>query len=198
MASTRDLRRRIRSIASTAQITKAMQMVAASKMRKAQQAAIAMPPFTPPLYRIQRTATTRDLDLQHPLLEKRPVKRRAVVLVASDKGLCGPLNSNIFRVASQYNPATTAFITAGRKAAQFVARTRRRLGAEFPYGGTPRYQEASAIAALARDLFVKGDADAVCIVATQFVNTLTQVPVTFELLPIVAITGLKGPQAAVE
>ena len=77
MLSTRDIRRRIRSISSTAQITKAMQMVAASKMRKAQQAALAGRPFVRLLYRMQRTATTQAVDFSHPLLEVREVRRRA-------------------------------------------------------------------------------------------------------------------------
>jgi len=84
MASTREIRRRIRSISSTAQITKAMQMVAASKMRKAQQAAINVRPFIQLLYRIQRQAVTRATDFTHPLLEVREVRKRAIVLVASD------------------------------------------------------------------------------------------------------------------
>ena len=123
MAGTRELRRRIRSIRSTAQITKAMQMVAASKMRKAQEAAIAVRPFIRMIYRIQRRAVTRVVDFTHPLLEVRPVKKRLVILIASDKGLCGALNSNLFREAAQFDKQTTTFITAGRKAAQFVARS---------------------------------------------------------------------------
>src|SRR5262245_39967914 len=115
MASTRELRRRIRSISSTAQITRAMQMVAASKMRKAQQAATTVRPFVRLLYRIQRQATTHALDFEHPLVTVRPVHKRAVILVASDKGLCGALNSNVFRVAGRFDPHSTVFITAGRK-----------------------------------------------------------------------------------
>jgi F-type H+-transporting ATPase subunit gamma len=198
MASTRELRRRIRSISSTAQITKAMQMVAASKMRKAQQAAIAVRPFIQLLYRIQRQAIAGAIDFQHPLLEVRPVKQRAVILIAGDKGLCGALNSNVFRLAGRYDPKSTVFITAGRKAAQFVARTRRHLAAEFPYGDTPTFPEARAIAALARDLFLKGEIDEVKIVATRFVNTLTQQAVTFEFLPIGELLGLRMPGAAAE
>src|SRR5688500_10332901 len=112
MSSPRDLRRRIRSIGGTAQITKAMQMVAASKMRKAQQAAVTTAPFVRRLYRMQRTATTRAIDFEHPLLVARPVRRRAVILIAADKGLCGPLNTNVFRLAAQFDPETTIFITA--------------------------------------------------------------------------------------
>jgi F-type H+-transporting ATPase subunit gamma len=195
MASTRELRRRIRSISSTSQITRAMQMVAASKMRKAQLAATNVRPFVRLLYRIQRTATTHAYDFRHPLIEARPVKKRAVILVAADKGLCGALNSNVFRLAGRYDPASTVFITAGRRAAQFVARTRRTLVAEFPYGDTPRFAESRAIVALAREMFLKGEADAVDIVTTQFVNTLVQKPVTLELLPIGDIAGAQIPGA---
>src|SRR5277367_4061713 len=174
MNSPRDLRRRIRSISSTAQITKAMQMVAASKMRKAQLAALAGRPFVQVLYRIQREATTRMGEFRHPLLERREVRKRAIILIGADRGLCGALNSNLFRLAAEFDPSSTVFITAGRKASQFVARTRRQLIAEFKYGDNPRYPEARAIAACARDLFLKREVDQIQIIATRFVNTLTQ------------------------
>ena len=200
MASGRDIRRRIRSISSTAQITRAMQMVAASKMRKAQQAALDIRPFAQLLYRFQRVATThlQQIEFTHPLLDVREVRRRAVILVAADKGLCGALNSNIFRLAGRYDPHTTVFIAAGRKAAQFIARTRRTLVAEFPYGDTPQYAESRAIAAMARDLFLKGDVDEVDLIATRFVNTLVQQPGVLELLPVGEIKGLTIPGAPPE
>jgi F-type H+-transporting ATPase subunit gamma len=193
MASTRDIRRRIRSVGSTSQITRAMQMVAASKMRKAQEAALAGRPFTQMIYRFQREATIQLREFNHPLLEVRPVRKRAVILVAADKGLCGALNSNLFRLAAQFDPESTVFITAGRKAAQFVAATRRQLVAEFAYGDSPRFPEARAIAAFARDLFLKKEVDEVRILATRFVNTLTQHPVSLEFLPVGEIKGLKIP-----
>ena len=133
MNSPRDLRRRIKSISGTAQITKAMQMVAASKMRKAQQAALAARPFAQLLYRIQRSATSRAYQFGHPLLEVREVRRTGVILIAGDKGLCGALNTNVFRLAAQFDPQSTVYIAAGRKAAQLVARSRRHLAAEFAY-----------------------------------------------------------------
>jgi F-type H+-transporting ATPase subunit gamma len=170
-----------------------MQMVAASKMRKAQQAALAAAPFAWLLYRIQRSATARVHDFVHPLLEVREVRRRAVILVAADKGLCGALNTNVFRLASQFDPDTTIFITAGRKAAQFVARSRRQLAAEFAYGDSPTFPEARAIAAFARNLFLEGKVDQVQIVATRFVNTLSQEAVSIEYLPVGAIKGLRVP-----
>ena len=125
MLSMHDLRRRIRSVGSTAQITRAMQMVAASKMRKAQNAALAGRPFGRLLYRIQREATTQAVNFSDPLLEVRPVHKRAVILISPNQGLCGGLNSNLFHLAEQFDPQTTVFITAGRKATEFVTRTGR-------------------------------------------------------------------------
>ena len=193
MTSPRDIRRRIKSVKSTAQITKAMQMVAASKMRKAQQAALNGRPFAALLYRFQRKATTQAVDFSHPLLEVREVRKRAVILIGGDKGLCGALNSNLFRLASQFDPQTTVFITAGRRAAQYIARTHRQLVAEFAYGDSPRYAEAKAIATCARDLFLKGEVDQVQVVSTRFINTLSQEPVCLDFLPVGAIKGLKLP-----
>jgi F-type H+-transporting ATPase subunit gamma len=193
MNSPRDLRRRIRSIRGTAQITRAMQMVAASKMRRAQEAAIQVRPFVRLLYRIQRKATTRPIAFKHPLLEVREVRKRAVVLVGADKGLCGALNTNVCRLAAQFDPASTVYITAGRKAAQFIAATGRQLVADFPYSDTPRFAEARAIAAFARDLFLRGEVDQVQLVATRFVNTVTQEAICLDFLPIGAITTIQVP-----
>ena len=168
-------------------------MVAASKMRKAQLAALAGRPFVKVLYRIQREATTRMQDFHHPLLEVREIRRRALILVGADKGLCGSLNSNLFRLAADFDPQTTVFITAGKKAAQFVARSGRNLVADFPYAETPKFAEARAIAAFARDLFLKREVDEVRIAATRFVNTLTQHPLCLEFLPVGEIRAMKIP-----
>jgi len=170
-----------------------MQMVAGSKMRKAQQAALDGRPFAYLLYRIQREATTRMGEFTHSLLEKREVRKRAVILIGADKGLCGALNSNLFRVATQFDPQSTVFITAGRKAAQFVAHSGRHLAAEFEYSETPHFSEATAIASFARDLFLKDEADQVQIAFTRFVNTLSQVPLVLDFLPIGEITEMKIP-----
>lgn len=145
------------------------------------------------LYRIQRGATMHMGDFSHPLLEVREVRKRAIILVAADKGLCGPLNANLFRLAAQYDPQSTVFIAAGRKAAQFVARSRRQLVAEFAYGDSPRFPEARAVAACATDLFLKREVDQVLVLATAFINTLTQRPACFEYLPIGAIKGMQVP-----
>lgn len=198
MPSPRELRRRIRSITSTAQITRAMQMVASSKMFKAQQSTLMTRPFAQLMYRIQRHATTHAREFTHPLLEVREVRKRAVILVGTDKGLCGALNTNVFRVAAQFDPATTLFITAGKRASQFVAHTHRQLVAEFTFTDSPRMAEARPIANFARDLFLKGEVDEVKVVGTQFINTLSQKAVEIEFLPIGEIKGLKLPGAESE
>lgn len=198
MPSLRDIRHRIKSVGSTAQITRAMQMVAASKMRKAQLSALTTRPFGQLLYRIQRRAITHAREFTHPLLEVREVRKRAVILVGTDKGLCGSLNANLFRAASHFDPQTTVYIAVGKRAAQFIARTRRQLAAEFAFTDTPRYGEARPIATLARDLFLKGEVDQVQVLATRFINTMTQRAVVVEFLPIGEIKGLKIPGAESE
>src|SRR5262249_7449136 len=105
---------------------------------------------------------------------------------------------NLFRLAAEFDPKTTVFIAAGRKAGQFVARTHRQLAAEFTYADTPRFLEARAIAAFARDLFLKREVDQVQVIATRFVNTLTQQPLCLEFLPIGEIKGLKIPGTRLE
>src|SRR6266508_4119638 len=176
MASPRDLRRRIKSIRNTAQITKAMQMVAASKMRKAQQSAMAGRPYASLMNEVLAEVTANAGDFAHPLMEVRKVSKRAVIVISTDKGLCGALNSNLLREAAKFEKETTVYITAGKKASQFVARTKRQLAAEFTYKDAPLFSEARAISRFARDMFAKGEVDHVDIVFTNFISTLAQKP----------------------
>jgi F-type H+-transporting ATPase subunit gamma len=192
MPSTRDIRRRIKSVKNTAQITKAMQMVAAAKMRKAQQAALVGRPYADLLNEILAEAVDRIAAFKHPLMEAREIKKRAIILVSSDRGLCGGLNSNLFREAVKLDKNTTVFVVAGRKASQFVARTKRQLAAEFTYKDTPSFAEARAISKFAQDLFLKGEADAVDILYTKFVSTLVQQPKTVPFLPVGKIEAVKA------
>jgi F-type H+-transporting ATPase subunit gamma len=184
MASTRDLRRRIKSIRNTSQITKAMQMVAAAKMRKAQQAAVAGRPYASLMNEVLAEVTANAGDFSHPLMEVREVRKRAVIVVSTDKGLCGALNSNLLREAARFDKATTVYITAGRKASQFVARTKRHLAAEFTYKDAPLFSEARAISRFAQERFIKGEVDAVDILVTNFISTLVQKPEVRPLLPV--------------
>jgi F-type H+-transporting ATPase subunit gamma len=183
MASTREIRRRIKSVRNTAQITKAMQMVASSKMARAQQSALNGRPFaTMAIDLMSRLAADQHEDV-HPLMAEREVKKRALIVVSTDKGLCGALNSNLFREAAKYDPASTIFIAVGRKAAQFLARARRKLAAEFSYHDTPDYADCRAISRFAQEAFLKGEVDQVEVLFTRFINTLSQRPEAQVLLP---------------
>ena len=195
MASPRDLRRRIKSIRNTAQITKAMQMVAASKMRKAQQSALAGRPYATLMNEVLAEVAANVGDFSHPLIEARAVRKRAVIVVSTDKGLCGALNSNLLREAARFEKDTTLYITAGKKASQFVARTRRHLAAEFTYKDAPLFSEARAISKFTQDLFIKGEVDAVDILFTNFVSTLSQKP---EVRPLLPVGEIKALEAGVE
>src|SRR5688500_7350100 len=192
MPSTRDIRRRIKSVKNTAQITKAMQMVAASKMRRAQQSALAGRPYATLMYTVMAQATANAGDFTHPLLEVRPVRHRAVIAVTSDKGLAGAVNSNILRELAKFDKATTGFVAAGRKGSQFIARTQRKLAAEFTYKDTPQFSEARAISKFAQDLFLKGEADQVDVVFTNFISTLVQKPEVRTLLPVGEMRGVSA------
>jgi F-type H+-transporting ATPase subunit gamma len=192
MPSTRDIRRRIKSVKNTAQITKAMQMVAAAKMRKAQQAAVAGRPYATLMNQVL-SAVTRDVsDFTHPLLEVRETRKRCVILVSTDKGLCGSLNTNLMREAAKFDKETTIFITAGRKASLFIARTKRQLAAEFTYKDAPLFGEARSISRFARDMFTNGEADEVHILFTNFISTLNQRPEALRLLPVGEIKGVSA------
>jgi F-type H+-transporting ATPase subunit gamma len=184
MPSTRDIRRRIKSVKNTAQITKAMQMVAASKMRKAQSSALASRPYATLLNEILAPLAGTAADLQHPLMEVRDVKKRLVIVVSSDKGLCGALNSNLMREAAKFDRDSTIFITAGRKASQFIARTKRQLAAEFTYKDAPLFSEARAIAKFAVNMYIEGKVDRVDVLYTRFFSTLNQKPEVVQILPI--------------
>lgn len=192
MPSTRDIRRRIKSVKNTAQITKAMQMVASAKMRKAQMAALSGRPYANLMNEVLAAATEGAGDFTHPLMERREVRKRAVILISSDKGLCGGLNTNLLREATRLNKDTTVFVCAGRKGAQWAARMKRELGAEFNYKDIPAFSEARAISKFAQELFTSGQVDAVDVLYTNFVSTLIQKPELRPLLPIMQINKLEA------
>ncbi|HXJ60061.1 MAG TPA: ATP synthase F1 subunit gamma [Candidatus Dormibacteraeota bacterium] len=184
MPSTRDIRRRIKSVKNTAQITKAMQMVASSKMRRAQQAALAGRPYAVLMNEVLKAVSENAGDFSHPLMEKRPVRKRAVILVSTDKGLCGALNSNLLREATRIEKENTVYICAGRKGSQFIARTRRQMVAEFTYKDSPAFSEARAISRFAQEMFLKGEVDQIDALFTNFISTLNQKPDLRPFLPI--------------
>jgi F-type H+-transporting ATPase subunit gamma len=202
MANLRDIRRRIRSVNNTAQITRAMQMVAAAKMRKAQQSAVQGRPYAALLGEVLREVSGTGGQLRHALMAERPVGTTVVVVVSSDKGLCGSLNSNLFRELLEYDPATTVFVAVGRKGAQFITRTQRRLIAEFTWRETHLLGMARTVSRFVSGLFLDGDVDRAELVYTDFISTLRQEPRRRSFLPIrelgslVAAVGLNGQHAA--
>ena len=192
MPSTRDIRRRIKSVKNTAQITKAMQMVAASKMRRAQQAALSGRPYATLMNQVLAQVTEKLSDFSHPLTEKREGRKKAVILVSTDKGLCGALNTNLLREAAKDDQENTIFITAGRKGSQYIARTGRQLAGEFNYSDTPVFAEARTISKFAQKLFLDEEVDQVEVLFTNFVSTLTQHPDRRTILPVGEITAVES------
>ena len=186
-ANTRDIRRRIKSVKNTAQITKAMQMVAASKMRKAQLAAVASRPYAQELSRLLRPfidMLEENERAPHPLMENREVKRMVALVIATDKGLCGALNTNLFREVSKLDPEKTDFVCVGKKGAQFLARSKRSVIAEFDLKDSFSYHDAQIVAKFCLEQYMSGKADQIVVVYSDFVNTLTQVPSTRVVAPV--------------
>jgi F-type H+-transporting ATPase subunit gamma len=186
MPSTLDLRRRIKSVKNTAQITKAMQMVAAAKMRKAQAAALAGRPYQEMLTRVLAAIKGRVEPTSHELLAVRPVKRELILIFSTDKGLCGPLNTSLFREITDTDREKTEYAVMGRKAVQFIARTRRNLTADFALKDSVHFADIRPIAKFASEKFISGEVDQVRVLYPKFVNTLTQQPVMRNLLPVPA------------
>lgn len=191
MASTQVLKSRIRSVKSTRQITKAMQLVAASKMRRAQEATKASAPYTQAARELLAGLSTRTSVQRHPLFAQRPVKNRLMIVIASDKGLAGAYNSNIVKVyvnelkTDDKAGIKNKTITVGRKASQFVARLKDTevLGAYEELPDQPDGSELRAILETARAHFTAGEVDAVDVVYTDFVSSITQVAKVMRVLP---------------
>lgn len=184
MANTQDIRRRIKSIRNIGQLTKAMQMVAASKMRKAQMAALAGRPYSTLMNRVLVSLQQRTDSKLHPLLQIREVKKELVVVLSTDKGLAGALNTNLFREVGKFDDAKTDYITSGAKARQFIVRTRRQLAADFPLKDAPAFTETKEISKFCVEKFLSGEVDKVSVLFTHFINTINQKPTIRTLLPI--------------
>src|SRR6187401_1770855 len=163
MANTQDIRRRIKSIRNTSQITKALQMVAASKMRKAQIAALAGRPYSSLMNRVLVSLQQRTDSKLHPLLQVREVKKELVIVISTDKGLAGALNTNLFREAIKFEHEKTTYVVSGGKARQFLVRTKRELAADFPLKDAPAFTETKEISKFAIEKFLSGEVDKVSV-----------------------------------
>ncbi|MFN8533118.1 MAG: ATP synthase F1 subunit gamma [Dehalococcoidia bacterium] len=192
MPNLREIRRRIRSIKSTARITKAMEMVSASKMRRAQQRVLAGRPYAETIREVladvAATIPVSDEGPINPLLAIRPVRRVGLVLVTSDRGLAGGFNANMTRRAAQFmvdSPVPVSAITVGRKGRDFIIRLGRELRADYSnIGDYPTLLDTVAISRVVMDDFRAGYVDEVFIGYSKFVNTIVQRPVVEKLLPI--------------
>lgn len=214
MPSTREIRGRIRSIKNIAQITRTMQMVASSRMRRAQERVEQSRPYSEQLRAlVSRLAniTGEDLGGEVALLKQRPVRNIGYVLITPDRGLSGALPSNINRKAAssaleaqrqyaeQGEQPGIEYVAVGRKGRDFVLRNQLRMVAEFTnYGDRPGLLDASAIAQVATDAFLKGEVDVVYLVYARFINTVTQVPTVIQLLPVQPPAQEEGEQKVIE
>jgi F-type H+-transporting ATPase subunit gamma len=196
MASLRDIRRRIRGVRNTAQITKAMELVAASRMRRAQQRVVAARPYAETMRtfieELSAVATGQSADELHPLLEQRAVDTVGIILLTTDRGLCGALNTNTIRRASELILAqtqTVELLTIGRKGQDFMARRGYTIFASVTaLGDRPSYDQVIPIARNVMDSFMERRMDECFLVYPEFVSTLTQRPKVQRILPI-APTG---------
>ncbi len=189
MASTRDIRRRIKSVKNTRQITKAMELVAASKMKKAQAAALAGRPYAELMAKMLGAIADRVEEAQHPFLAKREIRTRGIILITSDKGLCGPLNSNVLKVVTDIK-TPAKYVVIGRKGTQFIARTHRDLLADFPANDRTSFADIKIIAEFMVKQFIEGVVDTVEVIWPRFRNTLVQAPTIMTLLPLTSVKDI--------
>ncbi len=189
MPSTRDIRRRIKSVKNTAQITKAMQMVAAAKMKKAQDAATMGRPYVDLLNKVLVSLQSRVEESAHPYFSPGAGSKTLVILITSDKGLCGAFNTNLLKkvVTADLGPETE-FITIGRKGSQSLARLKKNLSADFSIKDPARFPELRPVAKLLQDKFLSGEYSRVLVAFNNFVNTATVIPSIEQLLPINPVT----------
>lgn len=187
MASLRDLRRRIKSIQSTQQITKAMHAVSAAKMRRAQESVQFARPYSKRIRNVLGRVAVASSGVKHPLLEVREPKKVAYIIVTADRGLCGGFNSNVIRRATREVKGATSelgLITLGRKSRDFFVRRGYNIPKQFVgLGDEIKYGTAREIASYVIEQYSAEEFDAVYLIYSQFVNVLIQKPVMLKLLP---------------
>ena len=194
MATIREIRRRIRSIQSTAKITRAMEMIAASKMRRAQERDIASRPYADLMRQVlaDLAAQRQGDDDIHPLLVQRPVNRIILIHITPDRGLCGGLNANVNRMAARFvleQSVPVTIVAVGRKGRDFMVRYGREVRAEFTHlGDRPSVADILPIARVVTDDYSASLADEVYLCYAEFVTTMTQRPVIWRLLPVAPAT----------
>jgi F-type H+-transporting ATPase subunit gamma len=201
MASQRDIRRRIQSSKNIAQITRAMQFVAASKLKRAQDATLAARPYSTKLEEVLADIATVLSGEDHPLLVRREEGKRLIILITTDRGLAGALNTNTIRFAALQitgHDGDLTVVTVGRKGRDAMRRARVPLEAHFEgYGERPSFADVLPLARLVTDDYLAGTYNRVDVVFSRFVSTLVQKPAMDELLPITPsedTAGIPGNQ----
>ena len=184
MANLRDIRRRIKSVKNTAQITRAMQLVAAAKMKKAQDQALAGREYSSHLTQVLFDIRKNFSEESHPLLEKREGNRELVLVISTDKGLCGPLNTNLARKLRAVASPDADYVTVGRKLRELLEKLGNNIVADFVVKDPVPFAQTRPIAKFLTEQFLSGKYDKVSIAFTNFVNTLRQEPEVVTLLPI--------------
>jgi F-type H+-transporting ATPase subunit gamma len=190
LANIRLIRRRIKGIQSTSKITRAMEMIATSKMRKAQERGLAGRPYAEKIEQVMAdlAALRREGEEMHPLLESRPVKKIGILHITPDRGMCGGLNTNINRTAANFileQEAPVSLVAVGRKGRDFMRRYGREIRAEFTnLGDRPGWLDTLPISRIIIDDYTSGEIDRVYIVYPQFVSTMVQKPVVHQILPV--------------
>jgi F-type H+-transporting ATPase subunit gamma len=184
VANLRDIRRRIKSVKNTAQITRAMQLVAAAKMKKAQDQALAGREYSKQLSGVLQDISESFSEATHPLLQKRSGNRELVLVISTDKGLCGAINTNLAKVLRKETSETAEFVTVGRKLRVMLEKLGRTVIADFSVKDPVPFSDARAIASMLSRQFLDGSYDKVTVAYTRFVNTMSQVPEMVQLLPV--------------
>lgn len=193
MAGTKEIRTKIKSVQNTRKITKAMEMVAASKMRKAQERMRAARPYAEKVRNIAAHLAAANPEFKHPFMQQRDVKRAGLIVVTTDKGLCGGLNTNVLRAVTNelrtlQNRGVDVQATAiGTKGMQFLGRIGAKVVSHVVHlGDTPHLEKLIGAIKVQLDAFTNGEVDAVYLAYTKFVNTMKQEPMVEQLLPLSA------------
>ena len=183
MSKIAHIKRRIKSVKNTRQITRAMQLVAASKMKRAQDRALASRDYSLLLARMLHVAISHTSEINHPLMTERSVKKRGILLISSDKGLCGAMNANLFRSVAEIE-GEADFVSVGRKGKQFLSRAGKNLVADFTVSDKVGYGEVRPVIEFLIKSYMDGEIDTVEVLFPRFVNTMVQEPVTVRILPL--------------
>jgi len=186
MANLRDIRRRIKSVKSTSQITKAMQLVAAAKMKKAQDQALAGRDYADKLNQVLVNLKDNVDEESHPLLEKKKEGKELMLVISTDRGLCGGLNTNLLKKVTQESSSDVEYVTVGKKLRVSLAKAGNDILADFQVEDPVPFADVKSIAKFATEKFLSGDYAKVSVAFTNFVSTLKQDPWVSQLLPIQA------------